>query len=76
MRDFVEYVVKQIVDNPDDVMVEEGEDEKGKVLTVKLAETDKAFVIGKGGRNIKAIRDLASIVGKKNNERFYIKIAD
>lgn len=76
MRDFVEYVVKQIVDNPDDVMVEEGEDDKGKVLTVKLAESDKAFVIGKGGRNIKAIRDLASIVGKKNNERFYIKIAD
>jgi uncharacterized protein len=76
MRDFVEYVVKQIVDNPDDVMVEEGEDDKGKVLTVKLAESDKAFVIGKGGRNIKAVRDLASIVGKKNNERFYIKIAD
>lgn len=76
MKQFVEYLIKNLVNNPDEVSIEETSDEKGNVLLITLAEEDKPFIIGKNGRNIKAIRDVASIVGRKNNERMYIKIAD
>lgn len=76
MKDFIEYIIKNIVDNPDDVRIEETEDDRGKVIEVYLAQEDKPLVIGKEGRNIKAIRNLSLIAGKKNDENFYIKIID
>jgi len=76
MKDFLEYLLKDIVDDPDSVKVEEGSDEMGDVLFVDLKEEDKALVIGKNGRNIRALRNLVSIIGKKQGERAYIKIVD
>ncbi len=76
MKQFIEYLLKSLVNKPDKIKIEEAMDEKGKILLVTLAEEDKPFIIGKNGRNIKAIRDIASVVGRKNNERVYIKIVD
>lgn len=76
MKEFIQYLLENIVDDPKKIKIEESTDEKGPCLLVELAEEDKPLVIGKGGRNIKAIRQVASILGKKEGENYYIKIID
>ncbi len=76
MEKLLEFLVKSIVNKPEEVEITESSDEIGKVMIIKLAEEDKAFVIGKSGRNIKAIRDICSIISKKNGEKVFIKIEE
>ncbi len=71
---FVEFVVKALVDNPDAVKVERTIDEMGVLLTLSVAKEDMAQVIGKSGRTASAIRTLLRVVGMKNNSRVNLKI--
>ena len=75
-RDFVEYVVKQIVENPDEVVVERTVDEMGVLITLKVGKDDMGKIIGKGGQTAKAIRILLRIIGSKNNARVNLKIVE
>lgn len=75
-RDFVEYVVKQIVDNPDAVEVERTVDEMGVLITLKVAKEDMGKIIGKSGQTAKAVRILLRIIGSKNNMRVNLKIVE
>ena len=75
-RDFVEYVVKQIVENPDEVEVSREVDEMGVLLTLKVAKDDMGKIIGKSGQTAKALRTLLRIVGSKNNARVNLKIVE
>ncbi len=75
-RDFVEFVVKQIVDNPDDVVVEREVDEMGVLLTLKVHKDDMGKIIGKSGQTAKALRILLRIIGSKNNARVNLKIVE
>lgn len=75
-REFVEYVVKQIVDNPDEVVVERTIDEMGVLITLKVSKDDMGKIIGKSGQTAKAIRILLRIIGSKNNARVNLKIAE
>lgn len=75
-RDFVEYVVKQIVDSPDEVVVERTVDEMGVLITLKVGKDDMGKIIGKGGQTAKAIRILLRIIGSKNNARVNLKIVE
>lgn len=75
-RDFVEYVVKQIVENPEEVVVEREIDEMGVLLTLKVARDDMGKIIGKDGQTAKAIRILLRIIGAKNNARVNLKIVE
>ena len=75
-KDFVEYVVKQIVDNPDEVVVERTIDEMGVLITLKVSKDDMGKIIGKSGQTAKAIRILLRIIGSKNNERVNLKIVE
>ncbi len=75
-RDFVEYVVKQIVENPEEVVVEREVDEMGVLLTLKVARDDMGKIIGKSGQTAKAIRILLRIIGAKNNARVNLKIVE
>lgn len=75
-RDFVEYVVKQIVDNPDEVVVERTIDEMGVLITLKVSKDDMGKIIGKSGQTAKAIRILLRIIGSKNNARVNLKIVE
>lgn len=77
MIEFIEYIVKNVVREPEAVQVSENEDEKGKVILVQVADSDKPLIIGKGGRNIKAIRELAFAKTKRDDlEKAYIKIEE
>lgn len=71
---FVEYVVKAIVDNPDDVKVDRKVDEMGVLLTLNINPADMGYVIGRQGRNAHAIRTLLRVVGARNNSRVNMKI--
>lgn len=73
-QEFLEFVVKSIVDNPDDVKIERVVDEMGVLLTLSINKDDMAQVIGKSGRTASAVRTLLRVVGMKNNSRVNLKI--
>ena len=73
-KDFLEYVVKSIVDHPDDVVIDRKVDEMGVLLTLKVNAQDMGQIVGRQGSTAKAIRTLLRIVGVKNNARVNLKI--
>ena len=73
-QEFVEYVVKSIVDHPDDVMVARSIDEMGVLLTLTVNPDDMGQVIGRQGGTAKSIRTLLRVIGAKNNARVNLKI--
>jgi predicted RNA-binding protein YlqC (UPF0109 family) len=75
-RQFVEFVIKSIVNNPDAVSVSRTVDELGVLLTVKVDPKDMGLLIGRSGSTAKAIRILARIVGMRNNARVNLRIEE
>lgn len=73
---FVEYVVKNLVDNPNDVELERSVDDRGVLLQLSVHPDDMGKVIGKAGSTAKAIRTLLRVVGAKSDERLNLKIVD
>jgi len=73
-QEFLEYVVKSLVDNPDAVKVDRKVDEMGVLLTVRLDDKDAGALIGRGGETIAAIRRIMKLVGIKANARINIKL--
>ncbi len=75
-QQFVEYVVKNLVENPDDVKVERVIDEKGVLLTLSVNPDDLGRVIGRRGSNASSLRTLLRALGAKNDARYNLKIVD
>ncbi len=75
-QSFVEYVVKTIVKNPDDVVVRRDIDERGVLISLELNKEDMGTIIGKNGQTAKALRVLLRVIGSKNNARVNLKIVD
>jgi len=73
-QEFLVYVVKSLVDHPDDVQVERTVDEMGVLLTLKVSPEDMGQIIGRSGNTARAIRTLLRVVGAKNNARVNLKI--
>ena len=63
LQDWLKTVLSGLVSNPDEIEIEKVSDEMGVKYTVKVAEEDRGMVIGKGGVNAKAVRDLLRHVG-------------
>lgn len=75
-RDLVEYIVKSIVDNPDEVDIKLIEGEKSTILELKVAENDIGKVIGKNGRIARAIRTILSASASSQSKRVILEILD
>lgn len=75
-RDFIEFIVKQIVEEPDEVEVVRSVDEMGVLITLKVGKDDMGKIIGKSGQTAKSIRTLLRIIGSKNNARVNLKIVE
>ena len=75
-RDFIEYVVKHIVQFPDQVEVFRTVDEMGVLITLKVAKEDMGKIIGKSGQTAKSLRILLRVIGSKNNARVNLKIVE
>ena len=75
-QQFVEYIVKSLVGNPDDVHVERTIDEKGVLLTLTVNPDDLGRVIGKRGATAQSLRTLLRALGTKNDARYNLKIVN
>ncbi len=75
-QSFVEYVVKAIVDYPDNVSTERSVDERGVLIQLTVNPEDMGKVIGKDGRTAIAIRKLLHVLGAKHNARVNLKITE
>lgn len=71
---FLEYVVKALVDNPNDVKIDRTVDEMGVLITMSVNPADMGKIIGRQGNTAKAIRTLLRVIGMKNNARVNLKI--
>ncbi|MDD4625031.1 MAG: KH domain-containing protein [Candidatus Paceibacterota bacterium] len=74
--DFLLYIVKNLVDHPDDVKVERKVDEMGVLLSVKVHPEDMGQIVGRQGATARSIRSLVRIVGLKNHARVNLKIEE
>jgi len=75
-QQFVEDVVRSIVNHPDDVRTERTVDERGVLITLFTNPEDMGYVIGRSGQTARSIRTLLRIVGAKNNARVTLKIIE
>lgn len=73
-QEFVEYVVKNIVNHPDDVRTDRTIDERGVLITLHVNPEDMGYVIGRDGQTARSLRTLLRIVGAKENARVNLKI--
>ena len=73
-QEYLEMIVKGLVDKPEEVKVTRTIDDMGVLLEVVVAKEDTGTVIGKAGANAQAIRRLMSIVGIKNKARVNVRI--
>ena len=77
MKELLEYMVKELVDNPDDVDIEEEEeDEKTIIFKLNVAEEDLGKVIGKKGRTANALRVVMRAASAKRGKSSIVKIID
>jgi predicted RNA-binding protein YlqC (UPF0109 family) len=75
-QEFLEYVIKALVDHPEDVKIDRKVDEMGVLLSLKVNPEDMGQIIGKAGSTARAIRSLVRIVGLKNHARVNLKIEE
>lgn len=77
MKEFVEFVVKGLVDHPDEVQVREVDGDHGTtVLELSVASQDMGRVIGKGGRVINSIRSLVQVASAKKGEKVNLELLE
>jgi len=75
-QEFLEYLIKSIVDHPDDVKIDRKVDEMGVLLTLKVNPEDMGMLIGRLGSTAKSIRTLLRIIGARHNARVNLKIEE
>jgi len=75
-KEFLEFIIKSLVDHPGDVKIDRKVDEMGVLLTLKVNPEDMGQIIGKAGSTARAIRNLVRIVGLKNHARVNLKIEE
>lgn len=76
MKNLVEYIVKQIVNNPDDVVVDEMTDGQRVDLSLSVNPEDMGIVIGRAGQTIKAIRKLLIVKAMADNAQVFLSLAE
>jgi predicted RNA-binding protein YlqC (UPF0109 family) len=75
-KEFVEYVVRALVDHPDDVKVHRSVDDMGVLLELAVNPEDMGKVIGKAGATAKSIRTLLRVLGSRSDARVNLKIIE
>jgi uncharacterized protein len=77
MKEFIEFIAKHLVDNPDNVVIEESTPEERKVvLSLKVQAEDVGKVIGKQGKTAQAMRTLLTAIAAKDGKRAILEILD
>jgi predicted RNA-binding protein YlqC (UPF0109 family) len=77
VKELLEYLARELVDEPDEVRVEEAEDDRGVLLTLRVAKDDMGKVIGRGGRTARAIRTVMKAAAVREGIRHtHVEIVD
>jgi predicted RNA-binding protein YlqC (UPF0109 family) len=76
MKDFIEYIAKHLVDQPDSVVIDEETQDDKLILKLRVAQPDVGKVIGKKGRTAFALRTLVAAVGKKAGKKVSLEVLD
>lgn len=76
MKDLVEYVVRSLVDSPDQVIVDEIDEGRATRFELRVAQDDLGQVIGRQGRTARALRTLLDAAGSKDRQRYFLDIID
>jgi len=77
MENFLKYLLDNIIQNKEMLSIEKIEQSNADILfKITVANEDKGIIIGKKGKNIKAIRDILNILAKKEGKRISLKIED
>lgn len=76
MKEFFDYIVKNLVDKPEAVDIRAVEGENGTLIEVRVHPDDVAKVVGKKGRNINSLRTLAMTVGARFGKRVRLELID
>jgi hypothetical protein len=69
MKEFIAYLIKNLVDHPDDVDVQITEESEAMLISVKVSQNDVAKIVGKQGRTIKSLRTIAMTIGARFGRR-------
>lgn len=75
-QQFVEYIVKTLVNNPDKVKIDRTIDEKGVLLSLEVDPEDVGRIIGRRGATAQSVRTLLRALGTKNDARYNLKIVN
>ena len=76
MKELVEFIVKSLVDSPDQVEVHEVDDQSGTIVEISVAQPDMGRVIGKSGRVINSIRSIVQVAAAKQGRRISVEIVE
>ena len=74
MKDLVEYIVKALVEQPDEVSVQEVAGEASMILEIRVADEDAGRVIGRGGRVVNAVRAIVQALAEREGKRITIEV--
>lgn len=74
MEELLKFVLEKLSEKPDEIKVTQSEENSEIVFTIEASDEDKGRIIGKGGKNIKAIRDIVSVIARKEGKRIYLKV--
>jgi predicted RNA-binding protein YlqC (UPF0109 family) len=74
IKEFVEYVVKELVDKPEEIQVSEKEGEQALIFEISVAKSDFGKVVGKHGKNVEALRLLVRAVSAKSGKRALLEV--
>lgn len=75
-QEFLDYVIKALVDHPEEIKINRSVDEMGVLLTLMVHREDMGKIIGRSGNTAKAVRTLLRVVGMKYNARVNLKIEE
>jgi hypothetical protein len=76
MERFLDYVLRQLVDHPDEIVISKEEAPKKTIFRVQLARTDVGKIVGKGGSTVQALRNLLSAAAAKKGEKAFLEIEE
>lgn len=76
MKELLEYLARELVEDPDAVEVTEKHDDRGTLLSLRVGPDDMGKVIGRGGRTARAIRSIVKVAGIRAGERVSVEIVE
>lgn len=76
MKDLLEFITKEVVSKPEEIKIDESTTDGVISINLKVSDDDFGTIIGKGGRTIKAIRDVLRLRTQKDNTRYSLNIEE